>query len=365
MMNVYLIAVLLAVLLVVFDKQMWQNSTLEHLEKLYIKRNRVASFVAFLVLSLSMGLRGDFLIDTRNYYYIFSKMQARSFAEVFAEPERIFYLLNLFVGKLGGSYQVFLVVCAVIMAYAYVHFMEKESKSISLSFLVLLCSGSFFTGFNVMRIVMAAALFSLCYRYMEKGAFFKYALCVMLVSMVHSSAIILLLCYPFCRVFKWERLSGVGTLATVGCIGIAIYAVSEGLMNMFAELIYAHYLEDGVFGMDYGVSLAGTLKGLALSGIVIVSKKRFNLADMRERVIYNACVLHFFTVLCGAQVFMAQRMTHYFVPAVMLAYPIVVSRLPQKQRVQYGVVLVAFLVASIMNTIIGSEYYFFWDNVWI
>ena len=144
--------------------------------------------VFFLMLFIEMGLRGDFCVDTIQYNTIFKSNPFNTSYSIFklSNPNALYGLIWI-VNFFSGNYLVLLCSIAIVIALCYTIFTHKESEIYWLSVLVLLCSGSFYTGFNVMRQFWAAACFACCIGFIYKGEFWKYLVSILILSQIHFS----------------------------------------------------------------------------------------------------------------------------------------------------------------------------------
>ena len=324
---------------------------------------RPVAIFTFVLLTLEMGLRGEFDVDTVNYYRLFQNSATENAGDVLARARDFSYFFySLWFTKITDSYTLFLLSLAAIEAFGYTYFMTKESKSLWLSLLILFCSGSFYTGFNIMRELLAASMVCNCYKFVCERKFAKYALSVLLISTVHLSALFMLPFY-FVTNIRWSGKSVLSVVVVVFGVSIILFQMADEIVSVTTLLLYEGYSDLSHFGMDEGISFAGTFKSVVLSSGVLLGYKYFNNKDTRDMMIYNGCVLNIIVAICGMKIFMIQRLTHYLIPCVMLGYPLILSRIRNNSTRHFWLVIIVLLfVASIINTIIDSDYYFYWEN---
>lgn len=324
---------------------------------------RPIAIFTFVLMTLEMGLRGDFDIDTTNYYRLFQSSAGDTAKDVFERARDFSYFFySMMFAKITDSYTLFLLSLAAIEAFGFTYFIAKESKSFWLSLLILFCSGSFYTGFNIMRELIAASLFCNCYKFIYEKKPGKYVLSVVLISTIHMSAIFMLPLYLVTRL-RWSGKSIISVLVVVSLLTIFLFQMADEIVSLTTLYMYEGYSDSSHFGMDEGISIMGTLKAVVLSGGVLLGYKYFNFKDRRDILIYNGCVLNIIVAVCGMKIFMIQRLTHYLIPCMMLGYPLILSRMKNKSTRQlWTLIIVLLFIASIINTVMDSEYYFYWDN---
>lgn len=274
-----------------------------------------------------------------------------------------YYFLMNAVLFFSERYLVFLIVVASIIAYSYMKYMKDNSEIFWLSALLLFCGGSFYTGFNVMRQILAASLIALAYKYLFSREFLKYCLAVLLISTIHFSAIIMIPMY-FVLTCVW-KYDNTNNFTIVGIIVLCaiLYVVAPAVIQYISQYIYAIYNNSSAAVITEGVGFLGTFKALVISGLIIVNGKYFDKRSVKDRVIYNGSIVYLLFAACGAKVFIIQRFTHYFVPCLLVAYPHIICRMQSRKRQQVFIALVAMLfVLSGINMVISPNYYFYWDN---
>lgn len=318
----------------------------------------------FVLLTLEMGLRGDFDIDTIHYCWMFEASASDTINDILGRSRDFSYFIySMLFAKITDSFVLFLLSLAAIEAFGFVHFIAKESKSFWLSLLILFCSGTFYTGFNIMRELIAASLVCNCYKFIYEKQFAKYVIFIIILSTIHMSALFMLPLYFITRI-KWNGKSILTVVIIVSFLAIFLYQMADTIVSLTTLYAYNEYNDQWHFGMDEGISLAGTLKSVVLSGGVLMGYKYFNFKDSRDVLIFNGCILNIIIAVCGMKIFMIQRFTHYLIPFMVIGYPLILSRMKNhSQRQLWQTIIVLLFIASIMNTIINSNYYFFWDNI--
>ncbi len=217
-----------------------------------------------------------------------------------------------------------------------------------LSVLIFLLCGLFFFSTNAIRQAIAIALFLNAVPYIFKGDFPKYCLLIVVATLFHQSAIILLALY-FSRFFRLNLVkAGVICLAiaVLGGFLVTIFLQIGGLMSeQFA--IYArlqHYLEGDLDVLD----LAYTL--IAYMVFFYVQREKVHLyqdsADVR--ILTNIFFLGLLIVIMTGYMFILFRFARYITPLLIFYIPNLIIQLksPQKRKVTSWLVAACFAVTS-------------------
>ncbi|MGO1469476.1 MAG: EpsG family protein [Tissierella sp.] len=162
--------------------------------KLRNKTIRKLSFlVAIIVPSFLYAVRYGIGTDYFNYASAFNRLQIIGFEGRF---EWAYVLLNILVGRLGGSLELLFFIIAIIM-FSFLYLSLKEySNSISIGIGMLAYMLLFYQmSFNMVRhsVAMAICLFSV--KYIQERKFWKFIMIIILASGFHNSALILIPAY--------------------------------------------------------------------------------------------------------------------------------------------------------------------------
>ena len=344
-------------------------------QKVYININNKKCNIAlcffviimFCILFFEMAFRGDFSTDIKNYYYIF-KSSCGNIVELFQNEnlgvsrDISYQILNTVVHQFGGEFLHLQIIIALVISFFYVKFVKNNSPTLWLSFLILFCSGSFYTGFNVVRQLLVAALFSYCYKYIENSQFGKYVIYIILISTMHLSALFMLPMYFFFEI-QWKKKSAFTVTGIVLLLTISAYLFANNIISVITKFVFTGYSDQTHYGLTDGVGLLGTLKAIAMSLGILVNYKRFDMSDSKERMVYNGTVLYLIFAIVGSKVFIIQRFTHFFIPCLMIGYPILLTKIKNKntKQLMYCLTIGFFIVAG-LNVVIDNNYYFYWDN---
>ncbi len=342
-------------------------------QKLYLKKPKINigivlfSVLVFSILFFEMAFRGDFTTDIRTYHYTFSIANEKLMDFIksdnfFDNKDILFQILKILIKQFEGTFLHFLVIIASIISFSYVKFVKNNSPIFWLSFLILFCSGSFYSGFNVMRQILVAALCSLCYQFIEKKEFLKYFVSIVFIAGFHLSTIIMIPAYFFLNI-QWKKKNSLLMIAIVVAMTLSTYFFADDIIAVVTKFIYSEFSSDNAFGMSYGVGILSILKSIAMASGVLLNYKRFDMKNSKERLIYNGTILYLIFAVIGSKIYMIQRFTHFFIPCLMIGYPILLTKIQSPKNRQFAtIVTVCFFIASGINVMIDGVYYFYWEN---
>lgn len=362
-MKIYLYNIIFVIILA-FVESKFNKSYQRHIHKKKVIAAKIflICIPVFILMTAEMGLRGDFTQDVLNYHTQFNTITNWS-AAMDHNKNMGYNAVMAFFHQYSNRYLYFLVFLATIMSSSLIIFFWKEARLIWLSLLTLFCSGVFYTGFNIMREYLAFTLFTLCIGFIYKRKIILYTISVLIISSIHLSAIFMLPVYFLPRL-KWKSFDKTTIILTLMLVTGAVYLFMGNIINAVTSVVYEEYNSNSAYGMAAGTSIESTFKAIAISLFALLNLDKFNKNDDRDMLIYNGCIFYVFFALCGFKVYMLQRLTMYFSAFLMMAYPLIISRISSLIFRRNAILfLCILLIASISNILFSSNYYFYWDNV--
>jgi len=254
--------------------------------------------------------------DYSNYLFMMSLVAENGFSYL-SEPA--FALLALVVDKTFLSPVLFFLLTSIIIVFGIcTYIFDDNNNNIVASMLVFcLMPTLFFNTFNVVRQFVATGIFLYSLRYVYQHQFFKYAGLIIIASLFHISAILLIPIYFL--LYKKRPIYVYMILAAL------LYFVS---VNLEGLLQYA-----GVFDARYGVYVSteekmGNSIMILLYNIlaILLLLKRQNLTDNYHIVTMNMFVLLVVVSDLSFVNFYFFRLSVYFLPSFCIVFPLVVKQ---------------------------------------
>lgn len=193
-----------------------------------------------LVLVLVSGLRSN-IGDTYFYAHIY-EINDFTWEFIFSQKDIGFGMLQMLLKKYSEDPQVLIFTTALVTNVLIIAVLAKYSRMFELSAYIYITGGLFLVSMNGIRQVLAAAIVFTATKYLIGGNWAKYFLIVIIASLFHTSALILIPIYFLARYKAWS----VGTLillffsiAMVGGYGF----FSSVLFTAIENTQYGHYSE--------------------------------------------------------------------------------------------------------------------------
>ncbi len=212
-----------------------------------------------ITLAIPIGLGGTSSRDHDGYARNYNNMSTRSVTEIvsnydlvsgtFSQREETyevgFTVLIVLINKLGFTEAAFFMIIALITSSLYVSFFYRF-KNVPFIILIFLTSVYYSHQANLVRQMMAVTLFLFSIEYLSKATYRKYIFLVLLASIFHTSALLLLLFTPFRYVEKesntfWSILLGIWIVT----IPLAIHVININLFSFMPSVLnYTISIED-------------------------------------------------------------------------------------------------------------------------
>lgn len=280
----------------------------------------------YLILSLFIGLRGDFVTDYANYEMLFNHFTELNIEEIvrlYWHDEVLYKIAMWFIGNLTHSYIVFLLVNSFITTYCFLKTLKKRSELFWLSVLMLLSVGIFFTGMNIMRQILVASIVSLAFKYIAENKFLKFLSLILICFFMHTSVFIMI---PFFFVLRKKWNSKMIKISMILFIAIVIIIDKYARDIMQYAMLYYTYSEMG-YGLDFGLSIEAMAKVVLGSVFIVLGFKKINMNCEYERVMFNASLVYLMFYIFSSEVAILQRFSYYFAISHLILIPNIINRI--------------------------------------
>jgi len=211
--------------------------------------NKLFAFIALTTLVLVSGLRipmGGAIGDTSAY--------SRSFMNVI--PDHVadaFDQFRLYSGDVGFNIfqsfiqeficmdpQVFIFICAFITNLCIFIVIYKYSSIFELSLFLYITMGCYLVTMNGIRQYLVSAIVFSCIHFIHSGKWSLFFIIVLIVSTMHTSALLFIPIYFFVRLKPWSKLVWITLLASV-VILLSFGQVGTFLLGSLEGTQYNHY----------------------------------------------------------------------------------------------------------------------------
>lgn len=309
---------------------------------------RIYFALIFLPVWLIMGLRYGVGKDFFSYQSIFNAVRFQRTA-LYSNIEEGYIFLNYIIGKLSSDSVYIFLVTSFIIVFFFLKGICEHSPNIMLSMVLFISLGYYFNAMNAVRQFMAIAITFYGIKYVNKGEWYKFLIIVLLASMFHKSAFVVVFTY-IAFVFLKEKTFWIGTFAFFVIIHFWGDAILQVLRSNYwiAKFVKHNITTSRVSYYNIAIALVTFLAGY------IVYLKQGKRQDMLLYLKYNWIALLSFLFLFNWGT-ACTRVAFYFTPVYLIIIPIVVKSL-KGWKTRLAVQSALFLICAIylMNMLNNS-----------
>lgn len=321
--------------------------------------------IIFITLGFISGFRGGFSVDYYNYDYLFKLSGETSFYNIFFGDNDLevgYALLNKLVFLFTSNFTIMMIVISSIIILIYLKVFREFSDILWMSMLLLVTVGSYYTSFNTIRQFLAAALTFFVSKYIYEKNWKKYFFSILLISTIHSSAIVMIPFY-FLLQIKWNKVKNI----LIGLVSIILYAAifvkTDIFVSFFVKNFYTGYSGQNAFGIHDGTGMIYTLRAILLFVFSLYGLTKIKLDNITQRVWFNASLYFLLFSLLATRVEMLQRLTYFFIPYVTLFVPRVISNIKSSKEKIFMIIIITVLVCAYAYLTQKNEiFYFIWEK---
>lgn len=314
------------------------------------KRNKMTLILFFAGLFVLLALR-DITVgkDLNEYKVIFERCYRSSFDELINLKWELGYTVyNKIIAYVSKDYRFFLIVTAALTLIPIYKLYSQETKYSFLLIVLFVNMPCFLMIFSGLRQAIATSIGIFVFMAMEKKKYILSALLILLASLFHLSAWVLLLLYPafFIKIKVKHLLFVLPSMLAIYAFRIPLLAALITLMPDQYTEFYGEIGNTGAIGMMI-LFLIFSIFAFAVLDEECISKETYFLRN----ILLIATIFQFFVPIHG----LVQRMSYYFLVFV----PVAILRIVQTPRkIMKNVSDAAVIVMSCFFAL-----YFFYNGV--
>lgn len=360
-MNVYKLLELWILIAAFFSYKLYIKS---YPNNFYKDKSKKRGFIitTFLPIVIITGFRGDLWMDYSAYQYNYENViQSKSISQLLIKKEPGFAILQKIIGTLSDYNIVWLMtVLAIITCTAYYRFFYRYSDLVWLSIFMLLVIGNYYTCFDTTRQYMATAIFSLCTTFIINRQFFKYFISVLLISTIHTSALVMLPFY-FLLDVDWTSKRKCIIKGILALLLIIICLFSSAFLDIVMKFFYVQYADSSLVGT--GMVLPKQLiKVVFIVFMIIINRDIIDFTNPLDRICVNSVIYLFIFSFISLENYILYRFKYYMLPfSLVLLANIISRRNNAKKRLFMQLILGGFLLLFILGTQNELPYKWFWQ----
>ncbi|MEN1970012.1 EpsG family protein [Lentibacillus sp. N15] len=302
---------------------------------LSVKPNKLFVLFAFAFTVAVSGLRAN-IGDTYFYKHIY-KINDFTWDFILSEKDIGFGVLQMLLKTLlSEDPQVLIFVTAFITNVIIFIVLYNYSRMIELSLYVYITGGLFLVSMNGIRQALAGAIAFTAIKFLKEGNWLSYFIVVLVASLFHQSALILLPVYFIVRFKAWSK-------ATVALLIFAVLIVIG--YEKFSSVLFT-VIEDSQYG-DYKNFAEGGANSLrvAVNAVPLIIaylgreklKKNFPNSDF----IVNMSLIGFLFMVISTQNWIFARFSMYFglYQLILISWIVKLFREKDQKFIYFGIIV--------------------------
>lgn len=281
------------------------------------------------------------------------------------QSEAGFTLYNIILNDLGVSQRVFLAITSAFCTYVFARFIYLFSRNVGLSFFVHITFGAFSLSLSGIRQFIAICFVLLAFEQIKKKSFLKYVIFIALAVSFHYSAIITVPLYLL-NVLRENKRVRRSTLVAVPVAILSIWLIfieeTSALMSTYAsgKYILIGYLEDTTNQTNILVYIFAICLFLVCMFFLVSQREKKSNDDLQWVIL---AALYVVTTLMSSVVFMAGRLTYYFLVFYVAFLPNCFYKAPKHIRVMATICVfivgITYFAITVPGSSMGTDVYRF------
>ncbi len=260
-----------------------------------LKPNIFAFIIPTLVMILYAGLRNN-IGDTIYYVHTYHLLEdGDAVKPVFGQSAYLFEMFQYLLIKDGVEYSALIMISSVITIFSFMLLFYNFSVHYAFSVFLFFTMGIYVSTMNGIRQYIATAIILLGAKYIfssKKSDFLKLLPLILLASLFHSSAVILIPIYFLCRRRAWSAPTFISVfIGVVGLIFISMFLPS--FLSILKDTSYSNYA-DGWFtsGNETGTGLMRVVFNCLPTMLAAVFSKQIRQFGPFADILINISLVH-------------------------------------------------------------------------
>lgn len=275
------------------------------------------------VLVIIAGFRYDTGTDYSTYYHYYDNIRKGGEPWSWMSFEWGFILLNKAIGLFYFAPEVYMFIVSTITVFLILYTCNSMSLDRMMSMLLFVTLYFYFSSFNILRQYLAIAIVFFSITFIKKGKLIPYILCIVLASLFHKTALIMLPLY----FVSYRRFSlPIQGIFLGFCLFIALLGrpIITLIVSFFPKYsVYADF-EAGSAWFNLGVLCV-------VYALALYSQRKRKFTN-RDHLYLNVCVIALGLMLLTYCNVLFARMAMYYYVFTILTLPHFIGRLKKKYR---------------------------------
>ncbi|MGL4914545.1 MAG: EpsG family protein, partial [Romboutsia sp.] len=311
-------------------------------------------FVIFgILLTVISGIRYKVGTDYHTYTEVF-QVFGQDAVEWFKPEAGFQYLMNL-IHKISNNPQMFFMITSIIVNFAILYFIKKNSKDIMMSLYLYIATFIYYGTMNGVRQYIASGILLFGFKLVKERKLKKYIIVVLIASMFHTSAFIMIPIYFIVN----KKIQSVGNLIFIGVISIGFIFYQKFIdivFLIFKDSKYGYY-GDIMRNTANGANILRILVWLTPIIIIFLYRRKIDFNDIEVRIIINMCFYGLLFMILAYRHVLFARFCMYFDIYYLLLIPYILKLFDKKiKRILIYLIIVLYFIYSYLLLLRGESH---------
>jgi transmembrane protein EpsG len=276
-----------------------------------LNKNYPVRYIAYILLFLFLALRYDYGNDYMSYFNTFELIKAGLIS--ISDTDPLFWLLNVIM----PNFYILIAFISLFYISVIANFIEKNLKNNTkwIGILLLLINPYLFLiHLSSLRQTIAILIFVLSTKYLINKNLIKYVFTIFIASLFHSSAIILLLIYPFISPNKLKSKNVIVFIIAL------ILVVTTPLLDYILNFAFNYFPE---YRFYYLQGITNSIRSTILTSFILTFILLFsNMVKNKYRIYTKLSIFALSLSILTLKVSMMNRMVMYFEIFLIIILPV-------------------------------------------
>lgn len=273
------------------------------------------------------------------------------------EPVLLFMMKAL--SSLGAGLMPFLFITTLTVFYVYYRQIKEHSAMAWMSVFLLFTFTGYFTIFNTTAQMVVSVLAFGASIFIYKGQFWKFFISILLLSLVHKTALFMIPMYFLLRIRPSGSNRAKIVYAVIGTVAVVSHIFLDKFISIGTTVLFPEY--KGAVDTLPVVSPLVAVKPILVLALAFFYRGLFDFNNMKERVWFNAIIYTSILTLLSIKFGLFQRFTYFLLPYAVLLVPLIITRSRNKALLVVLVVLGLIFYMVLTNAVSGGDYAFIWQ----
>lgn len=320
----------------------------------YEKRYRVIaimfSIIVAIVLIFVSGMRNG-IGDTGMYMHSY-RMLAQNPAIPRDGKDLGFTMISLLLIPISSNPQILVFVVALITNLFNVISFNKYKSYLELQVYMYITSGYYIITMNGMRQCLAAALLFMCLPLIIKGKFKAYCILVIIISMFHGSALMLIPIYFIVREEAWSKKMIIFMIFGMACV-LLYDVVSPIFFKALESTQYAEYSDYDGGGSSFMRVVVNAVPVI----LAYLKRKELKILWPESNIFVNMSIINTMFVAAGMFNWIFNRFTLYLQLYNFVLIPFIIKNCfnGKERRLIYIAFLACYFIFFYYEQVIGMN----------